>query len=118
MGAFNPAFPDLLAVVIKADVATLGQPASIIGKLHSYLVLTGRNWLARLRGKRLETEEVVRELCFSALGVKTHATERATLVNDDAFRSFRRHFNLGGDRKRLVLHNQNGVLVQPSHTAK
>jgi hypothetical protein len=53
------------------------QAAAIVGKLHSHLVLTGWNWLARLRGKSLQTEEVGGELCFSTFRVKTHATERA-----------------------------------------
>src|SRR5208282_3403900 len=118
MCVFYPAFTDLLAVVVKANVAALGEASAIVGKLHSHLVLTGWNWLARLRGKGLETDEVVGELCFSTLGVKTHAPERAALVNNDAFRSFRWHLDLSGDRKRLVLHDQNAVLGQPSHPAK
>lgn len=58
------------------------------------MVPAGRNGLASLRGESLETEEGVGELCLSGLGVKTHTTERAALVNNDALSSFRRYLLL------------------------
>jgi len=74
MGAFNAAFTDLLAVIINGNLATLGQAAAIVGKLHSHLVLTGWNCLASLRGESLETEEVIGELAVTEFDLE-HAFE-------------------------------------------
>ena len=68
--------------------------------------------------ERLDAEHVVEELGLAALGVEAPAAEPAALRDDHALGALGRHFEIGGDRERLVLDVDDAVLGQTAHAGE
>src|ERR1700677_5126670 len=62
---FHSSISDGLAVVEESHVAALGQPTTVVGKLHTHLMCTGRYRLTCFSGIGLEAQEVVDEFCLA-----------------------------------------------------
>jgi hypothetical protein len=94
----------------RVAVPPFAEPAAVIGELHAQLVLADIEWLLGGDGGALQAEEAVVVGRAAVLEGEHPAAGHAALVDDHPARVLVGDDQLGGDRMRLVLDAEDGVL--------
>ena len=107
--------PDLLAVDRERGDAALAAAVAVVGEVHRDGRLAGREPLGAVDGVLLQPDEVIGVGGPAVLHVQAPAAEAAALGENHAVGGAGGNLDVRGDRHRLVLDVDEGVLHHPGH---